>query len=651
MYRPVQNNTGGAGNTDSPVRMALMSKRNTDALQATLEQEFEQRLNTPLNPRQEERLAKTLNHYLQEVYTTQGDKPMGVLNREVMRITRDDFGRYLQRQDAVRTAPTTAVQTVANDTLFQDTAQRFERLQTERQEVRALPPSVPDFRIPLDEEGPTSADLFERAKRQREAEALRVAAMANRDAMDRIDPGLQRRINADDSFRQQNAGASRATELALAERRTAVRPMDMPLIVPPDRRELMLSTNVVVDPTGSPRDLGQGNSNPTITYPQLASAQKTNLQQDFIIREERVVSYKEIEQNLVLYSVDRNWLSNTNENRYSFTVLFDPGNTGNIQPANQQVHNRFENITRIELVKAILPVEGLQTVVRPSLVDASETDTSLQMNVLSYPYVSVVVDELEGNNYGTNNTIDKSFGVLQYDAIWNSEPRIVQDSRGFTAMIPKFMKAQRVYEPTPLATLKKMSITLNQPNGGLISNTKDVLDTLMVYGAGSIYVTGSVFDISDGINPNYFFVFTSPFFSRFQFSVGDTVRLANFTFPSSVLDANGTLRDFSNWINRYEGHVVVGTGVFNSVSAIYQDGYNDVGWANVLVIDARYRDPSTGSTALAPFGSDINTDLIGNNENLLTPRRLINVSRQTQLVFRVITRQLDPVGQIRADNI
>ena len=648
MYRPGQSNTGGAGNTDSPVRMALMSKRNCDALQATLEQEFEQRLSTPLNARQEERLAKSLNHYLQEVYTTQGDKPITILNREVMRITRDDFGRYLQRQEVVRAAPTTAVQTVANDTMFQDTAQRFERLQTERQEVRALPPSVPDFRIPLDEEGPTSADLFERAKRQREAEALRVASLANRDAMERIDPGLQRRINADDNFRQQNAGASRATELALFERRTAVKPMDMPLVVPPDRRELMLSSNVVIDPTGSPRDLGQGNSNPTITYPQLASAYKSNLSQDVIIREERVVSYKEIEQNLVLYSVDRNWLSNTTENRYSFTVMFDPGNTGNIQSANQQVHNRFNNITRIELVKAVLPVEGLQTVVRATNTDLS--DTNLQLNILSYPYVSVLVDELEGNNYGTNNTIDKSFGVLQYDAMWNSEPRIPLDSRGFTAMIPKFMKAQRVYEPTPLATLKKLSITMNQPNGGLISNTKDVLDIVTIYGAGNAGLTGSIFNITTGTNPNYFFIFTSPFFSRFQFSVGDTIRLANFTYPSSVLDGSGSIRDFSNWINRYEGQVIVGTGVYDA-SGNYTDGYNSVGWANVLVIDARYRDPSTGSTALLPFGSNINTDLASQSENLLTPRRLINVSRQTQLVFRVITRELDPVGQIRADNI
>ena len=178
-----------------------------------------------------------------------------------------------------------------------------------------------------------------------------------------------------------------------------------------------------------------------------------------------------------------------------------------------------------------------------------------------------------------------------------------------------------------------------------------MLDIVSIYGAGVAAVTGSIFDIAVGTNPRYFFIFTSPFFSRFQFSVGDTIRLANFTYPTSVLDTVGSIRDFSNWINRYEGQVIVGTGVYDSVSGIYEDGYNSVGWANVLVIDARYADPSTGSTALSPFGSDINNELVSQSENLLTPRRLINVSRQTQLVFRVITRQLDPVGQIRADNI
>jgi hypothetical protein len=642
MYRPVQN-------TDTPVRMALMSKRNCDTLQATLEQEFETHLGAPLSARQEERLQKALQHYMQEVHSSLGDKPISILNREVLRITRDDFGRYLQRQEAVRSAPQPAVKTVANDTLFQDTSQRFERLQTERQEVRALPSSVPDFRIPLDDEGPTSADLFERAKRQREAEALRIATTSQRDAMERIDPGLQKRITADDAFRQHQAGASRATDLALIERQTMPRHMDMPLVVPPDRRDLILSTNVVIDPTGTPRDLGQGNSNPTITYPHLASPQKTNLSQDVIIREERVVSYREVENNLFLYSIDRNWLSNINENRYSFTVVFDPGNTGNIQGANQQVHNKFRNITRIELVKAILPVEGLQTVVRATETDLS--DTNLQLNVLSFPYVSVLVDELDGNNYGTNNTVDKSFGVLQYDANWYSEPRVPLDSRGYTALIPKFMKCQRVYEPTPLSTLKKLTISINQPNGGLVSNTKDVLDIIMIYGAGYAGVAGSIFDMTVGTVPQYFFIFTNPYFSRYQFSVGDTIRLANFTFPTSVLDSNGNIRDFSNWINRNEGHVVVGTGVFDSVGLTYTDGYNSVGWANVIVVDARYADPSTGATGLAQFAPDINTDLAAQSENLLTPRRLINVSRQTQLVFRVITRELDPTGQIRADNM
>jgi hypothetical protein len=59
--------------------------------------------------------------------------------------------------------------------LYEETSQRFERLTQERNEVKALPPSMPDFRIDLREDGPPAAEMFERAKKNREFEALRSA--------------------------------------------------------------------------------------------------------------------------------------------------------------------------------------------------------------------------------------------------------------------------------------------------------------------------------------------------------------------------------------------------------------------------------------------------------------------------------------------
>ena len=69
------------------------------------------------------------------------------------------------------------------------------------------------------------------------------------------------------------------------------------------------------------------------------------------------------------------------------------------------------------------------------------------------------------------------------------------------------------------------------------------------------------------------------------------------------------------------------------------------------MIQARYQDPSTGSVLLNPFSTDnfsniLNTYGIG----LQSPRRLMNINKQLNLVFRIITREMDSLPQIRPDN-
>ena len=83
--------------------------------------------------------------------------------------------------------------------LFQETSQRFANLTQERNEVKALPPSMPDFRVDLNENGPPAAELFERAKKQREFEALRSASQNTE--LIKAEAGLQSRIDADSMFK------------------------------------------------------------------------------------------------------------------------------------------------------------------------------------------------------------------------------------------------------------------------------------------------------------------------------------------------------------------------------------------------------------------------------------------------------------------
>jgi hypothetical protein len=225
-------------------------------------------------------------------------------------------------------------------------------------------------------------------------------------------------------FHAQQDQQNRTMEMVLSQRALAAsqpsQPSDTSLVILPDRRELLLAPIGSFDTmTGSPnpRGLGQANSNPTIVEPQLASVEKNNLPQNYIIREDKVVSYREVENNLFLYSADRDWLRNNKENRYSFTVNFDPAANGQSFGPTLAAQQKFKNIVRIELIKAIVPGESLEVSINRTNQTASP-DTNYQDNILNMPYIMVRVAELENNNYGTDNFLDRSFGVLQYDAQW-----------------------------------------------------------------------------------------------------------------------------------------------------------------------------------------------------------------------------------------
>jgi len=651
MYRPANQQPGTTlpqqirqVQQPSAIRAQFFSQKNYTTLQRLLVGDFQKRQGLSLNEKQADRLERALEHYIEEVYKTQGDRPIEVLNSEVLRTTAQDFNKYIQRQNAVVANPQTPTQTIMNKTIYQDTGQRFEIQQQERQETKAIMPAVPEFRISLDDDGPSSVDLYERAKKAREAEAARLANSA-KDALGRMDQGLQQRIGADDAFRQGQANQNKSTELLLVERQQAVQPLDMPLVVPPDGRELFLTGSL------APREQGDANGNSTTALPEFMSPLKSNLPQDYLIRQPSTVSYKEIENNLFVYSADRDWLKNISENRYSFSVNFDPANNGQGYYPQVRVQEKFKNIVRIELVKAILPIEGLNVLVQQQ--PTVGINTAYQSNVLSYPFVTVRIPELENNNYGSDNFIDRAFGVLQYDANWFSDPGTYPpetDSRGYTALIPKFLKCQKVYTPAPLSTLQRLTISMLRPDGQPISTLMDTLDV------SSVIIPIGNFSPYNGSTtaPPYILIQTRQFFSRFQVAVGDTLRFANTIYDTSANPAlyASTRQDFGNWLNADAGHQVVAIGCRNGTTFA---PVNDIGYANLIVLPNSFASPTTGQTGYYQFGGtggDIGAALTSPFTYLVpAPNRFINQSRQTQLVFRVITREMDPVAQLRPDNM
>ena len=673
MYRPVQSQQI----QQTSVRSQFFGKKNYTTLETVLIQDFQERNGAPLTEQQVDRLSKTLDHYIQQIYEKQGEKPLPILNKEVLGACAKDFSQYLQRKEVTRAK--NPVKQVMDESLFQETSQRFERLTQERNEVKALPPSVPDFRISFNEDGPPAAELFERAKKQRELEALRSAQQNNE--LVKAEMGLQQRVQADSSFRTLQDAQNRNTELVLSQRNTmnSQPSSDLPLVVLPDRRDLLLTPIGSFDTmtmSPEPRGLGQANSNTTIVQPQMASSDKNGLPQNVVVREDKIVSYREVENNLFIYSADRDWLRNNKENRYSFTVNFDPAANGQSFGPSLASQQKFKNIVRIELVKAILPGESLDVTVSRTAYSPT-TNTSYQDNILNLPFITLRVAELENNNYGTDNFLDRSFGVLQYDAQWISDTTSQSDcSRGYLAMIPKFLKCQKEYYPTPLSTLQKMTIDIRRPNGELVSMSPDTFDIGGILAPQVGEVLGTMFPFTNSIkflespltynvmvpavngSPANFFINVTKYFSKFEVCNGDRIQISGYTYSDAALNDptyGQRLRAFCQWINRPEGHIVLGAAhsVASDISSDttnIRDGFNDVGYANFIVIQARYQDPTTGSVLLDSFGPDFGATLNAFGANLQSPVRLINLNKQINIVFRIITREMDSLPQLRPDN-
>ena len=616
----------------------FFSPQNEQMLVTMVQGDFQKRMSTKLTEMQETRLERTITHYMEEVWEQNGPMPIQNLNREVVTVTINDFNSYLRRGQEAPTMAV-AVQQVVNmpqrpsysemehPQLMLDTGDRFEQLQKERTRSDKVQPRIPDFRLALEDSNiPSPLEQFELAKRMREDEALRSIP------------------KAPVSLTQEN-------------------------IMP-----------ITMDPNG----------NPTITLAGTIDA-KPNLQQDYIIKQDSVVSYKEVENNLFIWSADRDWVNNVSQTRYNFTVNFDVGNNRQGFGLGTAATKKFKNIVRIELVKVIVPCEGLDVVMQNNAVVAApqtlDPVTSVQVNALSFPYVTLRIPELDGNNYGTDNSLDNAFGVIQYDANWNTDNNLT-DGRGFLAMIPKFMKCQKVYQPTPLSTLTKLTFYLQRPTGGYLSDISDsfrVCQVLACSQAGLIttsavlsnqnkYVGAKLNDqydttFSNG-NPLYYIIRTYEAFNRFTVTKGDRIQLKGIDL-SALPAVNGTAgQDLLHWLQNTDGVLVVDIGWYTGLATstktatagTFAPGLNAAGYANFIVVQAPLK-PPYGSGAMTtapyiapviPFGGTLaaNTSLATALSDItVTTGRLINLSHQTQIVLRVITRELDPTMRVRPDNM
>lgn len=583
----------------------FFSQTNYGRILQPLREQYERRLNKPELPEDVDyRIQKALKHYMTEIYrVNSGQMPINSLNQEAYRETALNIDTWLNKQVSTP-VPRAQTQYVVpqQDSLFENVGSRFEREQQQRS-MTQVPQATPvDFSIPKggEEEDEDPIEKYERLRKQREAESRLSAATST--------------TTAAASTSQQSKAKNVIESTAFSEPSAASPTSNLPPF--------------------------QQNAPPP---PPLLAPRP----QEYIIKQEDIVKYKENELNLYVYSGDRDWLNNRNENRYNFTINFNTlnDNGATFSPA---VKERFRNIVRMELVKTILSAESLDVSV---LATNSGTNTNRILNVLAYPYLMIRLSEWTGNGYGTNQYIDNTFGLVQYDQTWKSDNQA--PNFGYISMTPRYLKAQRIYHPTPLATLQKLSVQVERPDGKPLTKELDILDVNKIYLAASI--VDSVYAVTPD-NQSYIFIRTSTYFSKFFVSEGDRIIFRGYNIDTDSYVTQAMADDFNNFINKTDGHVVCGIAYTSdtTVPISLTDGANSVGYANYIIIRSRFMDPTTGSTGRNYFGSNTtNEDLIKvrlDNNAPEGPCAILNSNRQSHFVLRLITREMDSMSNLRPDN-
>jgi hypothetical protein len=247
-------------------------------------------------------------------------------------------------------------------------------------------------------------------------------------------------------------------------------------------------------------------------------------------------------------------------------------------------------------VKAIMPTESFD-VLATSSSTAGTPQNTLNTNILSFPYLQVRIPELNVNGYGTNDGINNAFAAISYDAYWTSDSNA--SNRGYSRMIPKFLKCQKVYYPTPLATLQKLTFQIQRPDGTLVSTATDTLTVTAVLMPNNS-VTNTNYRATGSATYEWIWLKTSTYFNQFMLSQGDRIVLKNVDF-NSTLDGYAGFNDLINYLTQPQGLLVSSIGRCTGAIDGFLDGGNVAGYANGIIVRNSFQDPTLGLTTVSPW--------------------------------------------------
>ncbi len=302
---------------------------------------------------------------------------------------------------------------------------------------------------------------------------------------------------------------------------------------------------------------------------------------------------------VIINSIDRNWLLNTNtETPYNFKVKLG----GSSRDRFSIVSQNYKNVIAFSVDKIILPNRVCQ------LAYTSNLTARLNDN----PYLALSIQGINFSSYGTNKTLNETLGI--YTPLIPL-PTTLSD---ITYLEFKNTSIQRKeYTPAPEGYISLLDINITTPGGYLASNLNDILDIYSIYLNTSNAIPLSTSDT--------LVIQTSTFFDAVEFHTNDLIQLRDYEYHNMSYDESAR---FNNWINSSKGHYILSIGKSNPSTNLY----------NQLIIPMPATlSRVTGTLTVEDWFNDFVIKSLSNIAIQDGGGRLINSNTQSHLVVNIKT--------------
>jgi hypothetical protein len=357
--------------------------------------------------------------------------------------------------------------------------------------------------------------------------------------------------------------------------------------------------------------------------------------------------YHDVSHYIVVSSEDRQW-ENDVENRYNFLVHFKPTST----QAGVGIDQLYRNVVSVEVLKVIFPHDRLSV----------PFDNRVYLDLQSYPFLVMDIEELDGVFRGSNNTINEAFALLLFDKAYDSEilthdqihnslatTDVIkkrfdrQFKRGFMSFCP-FLFEKKKYPNTPLASLNRMTIKFFRPDGQPISLDNDHLPIENITYVENIAPPTDIELIRTPGFPGttvgkYIKIQTGKWFSNRVYRIGDLIKIKSYKV---VTPATTDQLNFQDFINREQGHIIINleqetvdeTDNHGCINNLYISPPGEINYSTGTLLTNSYYELDPMPTPTTD-GKGI----------------LINSSMQVHITFKIVTREDKTTAVIKPFNV